>query len=252
MNWAYIRFSTDKQDETQQMQAISEFAKLKGIAIDAFEKDEGVSGGVSYRDRKLLDLVRKMRLGDVLIVSEISRLGRSMSDLNRLISDELKPRKARLIVIKMGIDMDCSHLTAVDEMILFSLSFAAQVEKEMIQQRTQSSIDAKKALLLKNGGFMSKSGQWCTRLGNKPGTIIPEAITAMSRKRSEMSDRWKQESPLYTWVTIQIYKGRKDDDIIQEAGEMYERNPEKYCTRNGRKLGRATYFRWKREILLKN
>ena len=53
--------------------------------------------------------------GDALVVSEISRLGRSMSDLNKLVNDELKPKKLRLIVISMGLDLDCANLKAIDE-----------------------------------------------------------------------------------------------------------------------------------------
>ena len=163
MVYAYIRFSTDKQDQTQQVQALKEWSEPKGIQIDVIEMDEGVSGGVSYKDRRLLGLVQQMKEGDILVVSEISRLGRSMSDLNMLINMELKPRKVRLIVIKMGLDLDCANLKAVDEMVFFAFSFAAQVEKEMIQARTQSAIDARKEALKRDGGFFSKSGRWCSR-----------------------------------------------------------------------------------------
>ena len=64
MNYAYIRFSTDKQDETQQVQALTEYAEKQGLTIDAIEKDEGISGGVSYKDRNLNKLVRMLKKGD--------------------------------------------------------------------------------------------------------------------------------------------------------------------------------------------
>ena len=56
--------------------------------------------------------------GDILIVSEVSRIGRSMSDINKFVNDELKPRGVRLVIVQMGIDLDCSHLKAIDEMLL--------------------------------------------------------------------------------------------------------------------------------------
>src|SRR5574344_1223539 len=96
--------------------------------------------------------------GDMLIVSEISRLGRSMSDINKLVSDELKPRGVRLVVVQMGIDLDCANIKALDEMLLFAFSFAAQLEKELIQNRTQSAIEVRKQKLKNEGSFVSKKG----------------------------------------------------------------------------------------------
>ena len=90
MVYAYLRFSTNSQDEVQQAHALKEFTESHGLTIDVIEKDEGVSGGVSYKDRNLYKIVRKLKPGDTLIVSEISRLGRSMGDLNLLITQELQ------------------------------------------------------------------------------------------------------------------------------------------------------------------
>jgi DNA invertase Pin-like site-specific DNA recombinase len=248
MNYAYIRFSTDKQDESQQAQAIKEWAEPRGITIDYIAKDEGVSGGVSYRDRNLYGLVHKMKKGDVLIVSEISRLGRSMSDLNKLINEELKPRGVRLIVIKMGLDLDCANLKAIDEMIFFAFSFAAQIEKEMIQQRTQSAMDLRKSLIETEGGFVSKEGNWCKHLGRKKGCDLSKARTAAAAVSVSKAKDWRENSPLYSWVTIQVFKRRPRKDILAEAAELYEKNPEKYCTREGKVLSPGHLSVWVREI----
>lgn len=248
MNYAYIRFSTDKQDETQQVQALTEYAERQGMAIDAVEKDEGVSGGVSYRERNLYKLVRKLKKGDALIVSEISRLGRSMSDLNILVNEELKPRGVRLIVIKMGIDLDCSNLKAVDQMLLYAFSFAAQVEKEMIQQRTQSALDARKALIEKDGGFISKSGNFRTRLGNEKGVDMSAAHMVAYINRRNAREEWRRTG-LFAWVELQLRKGRPRKDIIVEAQEMYEKDPDRWCTREGRPLSKAILSRWAKDIL---
>lgn len=248
MNYAYIRFSTTKQDEVQQLQAITEFASQRGLTIDVVEKDEGVSGGVSFRDRNLDGLVKRMRKGDALIVSEISRLGRSMSDLNILINEELKPRQIRLIVIKMGIDIDCSKLKAVDEMVFFALSFAAQVEKEMIQQRTQSAIDARKKLLKEDGGFISKTGRFCTHLGSKKGADMSVPAMAAAIKKKREKEEWRRTG-LFAWVELQLRKGRPRKDIVAEAREMYAKDPERWGTRNGRPLSEAILSLWAKDIL---
>ena len=179
--YAYLRVSTDSQNLMQQQNAINEYIKYKGLTITDVVTDEGVSGGVSYKDRHLYNLVQSLNEGDVIVVSEISRLGRSMSDLNKLVNEELKPRKIRLIIITMGLDLDCSNLKAIDEMILFAFSFSAQVEKEMIQERTRNALEARKKKIVNEGGFYSKKGKWCTKLGND-GKHTQAASIASAKK----------------------------------------------------------------------
>lgn len=138
----------------------------KRFKSDIVITEEGISGGVTYKKRKLgTDALPLLEAGDMLIVAEISRLGRSMSDLNKLINDELKPRKIRLVIVQMGIDLDCGNIKAMDEMILFAFSFAAQLEKELIQERTKSALEVKKKQIEENGYFISKAGNKCTSLG---------------------------------------------------------------------------------------
>lgn len=182
MNYSYIRFSTNSQDEQQQMNNLNNFAKLKGITIDKFIMDEGVSGGVSYKERKLYELVKNMQAGDTLITTEISRLGRSMSDLNKLINDELKPRKIRLIVVQMAIDLDCSNIKAMDEMMLFAFSFAAQLEKELIQSRTINALEARKRKGIAIGGT---NELWGKNTGSDRKKAISKAAYASATKRKE-------------------------------------------------------------------
>ena len=78
MIYGYLRVSTDMQDKNSQKQGVDEFATKKGWKIDEYITDEGVSGGKDPSKRNLgplLDLVKK---GDIIISSEISRLGRDL------------------------------------------------------------------------------------------------------------------------------------------------------------------------------
>lgn len=185
MNYVYIRFSTDQQDERQQMNDIEKYLAAKGLTVDRVERDEGVSGSKSYRDRKLLALVSEMKKGDCLIVSEISRLGRNMGDLNRLINDELKPRGVRLIAIKMSLDLDCGAMRAIDELLLSNFAFAAQLERELIVDRTRSALEARKKAGIEIGGTKNL---W----GKNTGADRSEAIAKMCRASAD-SRRKKAE-----------------------------------------------------------
>ena len=127
-----------------------------------------------------------MSAGDVLIVSEISRLGRSMFDLSKLIHEDLKPRKIRLVVVGMGLDLRCDNLTA---MILNNFSFAAQLEKQLISERTRSALAVKK----KQGILL--------------GSASPKYKIAMSLK----SDKLKQEEIMERGkLRTQHYKENRD------------------------------------------
>lgn len=186
----YGRVSTDKQTLEQQNRTVKEWLTRNDLKADIVVTEEGISGGVTYKKRKLgTEVLPLLEAGDMLIVAEISRLGRSMSDLNKLINDELKPRKIRLVIVQMGIDLDCGNIKAMDEMILFAFSFAAQLEKELIQERTKSALDVRKKKIEQEGGFYSKSGNWCTSLG---GTTTGQAkggqANGEKRRKEAMND----------------------------------------------------------------
>lgn len=155
--YLYSRVSTDQQTLEQQERTAYEWLKAHNMEVNEVVSDFGVSGGVSYADRKLgKELIPRMKEGDVLIVSEISRLGRSMFDLSKLIHDELKPRKLRLIVVGMGIDLNCAKITPIDQLILSNFSFAAELEKHLIRERTLSALAVKKAQGVKLGAASDK------------------------------------------------------------------------------------------------
>lgn len=182
----YSRVSTEKQTLDQQERTVYEWLKSHGMTATHTISDEGVSGGVSYRDRNLgKQVIPMLQEGDTLIVSEISRLGRSMSDINKLVADELKPRGVRLVVVQMGIDLDCANIKALDEMLLFAFAFAAQLEKELIQNRTRSAIEVRRTKLSTDGSFMSKKGRTVTHLGNEKGCSMSEAVKASAQARTE-------------------------------------------------------------------
>lgn len=218
--FVYIRVSTDKQTFMQQQNAIDDYLKSRGMKADEVFADEGVSGSVPYKKRKLAALVEEMQEGDALVVSEISRIGRTMSDLNKFVNDELKPRKLRLIIIKMGLDLDCSNLKAVDEMILFAFGFSAQVEREMLKERTASAMDAIKKDIAEQGFHITKKGKKIDRLGT-PGGMNRKALDASAEKRLQEARR--NPANVFFKKYFENYKARNRGhrlDYAQLADEL--------------------------------
>ncbi|MEL3908800.1 MAG: master DNA invertase Mpi family serine-type recombinase [Treponemataceae bacterium] len=140
MVYAYLRVSTEKQTVENQRFEICNWAKEKQITIDEFV-EEVMSGGISIGHRKLGVLSEQLQTDDVLIVSELSRLGRSllnvMSFLNLCIE-----RKVRIFSIKENFEFADNINSKV---LAFAFSLAAEIERTLISQRTKEALALRKA-----------------------------------------------------------------------------------------------------------
>ena len=85
MIYAYIRVSTDKQTVENQRFEIEKFARIRELNIDKWIS-ETVSGTKSAKKRKLGSLIKKLKKGDTLIASEISRLGRRLMEVMSILN----------------------------------------------------------------------------------------------------------------------------------------------------------------------
>lgn len=136
MIYAYLRVSTDKQDCDNQKQGVIRWLDYKGWKCDEWVIEEGVSGAKDYKARMLGKLVNKTQSGDWVIVSELSRLSRSMINTFELIK-ELSKKGVSVFCIKENMQISDD---ALGLMILSSFAFAAQVERERISQRTKEAL----------------------------------------------------------------------------------------------------------------
>lgn len=171
--YAYHRFSTDKQDAQSQINIIKRCAESKYLKIDEVISDEAICGAVSYKRRNLSELLSRLEAGDTLIISEVSRLTRGgIVELSDIISNFFMARKIRLIVANVGLDVDCTDLTPMTKLQLAMMATFAEIERNNIKQRTKAALAARKQKIEEEGGFYSKSGNWCTSLG---GTTTGQA-----------------------------------------------------------------------------
>lgn len=228
--YLYSRVSTAEQSLDQQERTAMEWLKLHNMQVDEVISDEGVSGKIPYKERSLGKvIIPKIKAGDLLIVSEISRLGRSMADLSLLVNTDLKERRVRLVIASMGIDLDCNKMTAIDQLILSNFAFAGQLERELTSSRTQSALDVRKSLIAEKGGFMSKAGNWTTVLGRKKGTKCkPEwkqhseyLSEAYKEKISSDNNRYKQ------WLQMHEMRARGETlaKIAETMNALAQRAP---------------------------
>lgn len=139
---AYLRVPKDTQDVAHQRLASLEFARRERLAVDDF-LEVSVSSRRSMKERKLDNLLARLASGDTLIVSEVSRLGRSVGEIITTV-DTLVKRQIRLLAIKEGIRLNGAQDLQTRVMVtMFSLF--AEIERELIAMRTKEALAAARA-----------------------------------------------------------------------------------------------------------
>ncbi|MGO9432094.1 recombinase family protein [Rhodoblastus sp.] len=138
---AYLRASTDKQDLSHQKLEILEFARRQGLHVDEYVEIT-VSSRKTSKQRRIDELLQTLVETDTLIVTELSRLGRSTAEVIALVN-ALVERNIRLVAIKQNLDVHRQDMNSKIIITLFSLF--AELERDLISLRTKEALAAKKA-----------------------------------------------------------------------------------------------------------
>lgn len=146
MNYAYIRVSSDKQTVENQRYEIEEFCKKESICVDKWI-EETVSGTYNYNQRKLGRLIKRGKRGDTIICSELSRLGRKMYMIMEILSI-CSNRGCQVWTIKDGFRLGDN---VQSKTLAFAFGIAAEIERNLISQRTREALAQRKAKGIKLG-----------------------------------------------------------------------------------------------------
>lgn len=131
MQYIYSRVSTDKQDTENQL------LKLKELYPTAVVHEETASG---TKQRPILQaLLGQLQKGDILIVAALDRLGRKTSDILSII-ESLEQRGIILKSIREGVD----YSTIAGRLVTQILCSVAEMERNLISERTRNALQAKK------------------------------------------------------------------------------------------------------------
>lgn len=168
MIYGYLRVSSDEQDVNSQRQGVDKFAQDRNWTIDKYITDEGVSGGKDPDKRNLGPLLKLLQKDDIIICSEISRLGRDLY----MVMD----------ILHFCMERECIIYTVKDKFVLgddiqskvlaFAFGLSAEIERQMIRQRTKEGLRLRmrQGVLLGrpigkcNSDEAMKFGEWKERL----------------------------------------------------------------------------------------
>ena len=139
MNYAYIRVSTEYQSYEGQKFEIEQWCGKKSIVIDRWV-EETISGTRQIQYRALGRMLRRMKRGDVLVCTELSRLGRNMMMVMSILNT-CSQKGLSLYSIKDNFELSDSLNSKI---IAFAFSLAAEIERNLISQRTREALAAKK------------------------------------------------------------------------------------------------------------
>ena len=143
---AYIRKSTDKQSFEHQEYEIEQYAEKHNLKIDRWV-EESISSRKELKKRQLGKLLEELQDGDILIATEISRLGRSLLEVMGILQTCLE-KNCQVWTIKESYNLK-NDLQSQLLAVVFSIGVS--IERSLLSQRTKTALDAKKAAGVKLG-----------------------------------------------------------------------------------------------------
>ncbi|MBH08966.1 MAG: hypothetical protein CMG74_01205 [Candidatus Marinimicrobia bacterium] len=212
MNIGYIRVSTDQQGNSviSQKEIISSYSKLKGIEIDDYFVDFGISGKNTIKREKYLELMELVEDGkvDTIVTTSLSRWSRNTLDLLKSV-EVLKKHKVSFEVIKEQVSLN----TPMGEFFVSILGSIYTLERQLTSERTKDVIRNKK-----------KSGKVYSR--------IPYGF--------DSKDGMLVENPLEQRLLRKVKRLRTKGDSYNSISNFLNRN--KYTTKMGKKFTKGIVF----------
>lgn len=188
---AYLRISTTEQDLEKNKAGILHLANDKGLGKVEWVEEQA-SGRISWKKREIAQVLENLQKGDNLIVSELSRLGRSMLECMEILSIASQ-KEVNLYAVKGKWQLDQSIQSKI---IAMAFAMAAEIERDLISQRTREALAAKKKAGMKLG---RPKGSGKSKLDPHRPEI--EALLAQGSTQKYIANRYKTtEANLSRWL----------------------------------------------------
>jgi DNA invertase Pin-like site-specific DNA recombinase len=140
MIYAYLRVSTDRQSVENQRHELLRFANDQHLLIETWV-EETISSTKSLDERKLSTLLASLHPGNILIISELSRLGRSLFEIMSILHI-LMEREVHVLTVKERYELGN---TISAKVLAFAFGLSAEIERSLISARTKEGLARRKA-----------------------------------------------------------------------------------------------------------
>ena len=188
---AYLRVSTQDQDLEKNKSELLMLAHRNSLGEVSFV-EEIVSGKVNWNKRKIAQVLSSLDRGDNLLISELSRLGRSMLEVMEILSIAVQ-RGVNIYAIKGNWQLNNSIQSKI---VAMAYALASEIERDLISQRTKEALRFKK----ENGVILGRpKGSGSSKLDEYKPEI--EALIANGSTKRFIANRYNtSESNLYRWL----------------------------------------------------
>jgi len=188
----YLRVSTGNQDLEKNKADILKYANNQKLGnVDFVE--EVVSGKVSWKQRRIKEVIDSLDKDDWLIVAELSRFGRSMLEVVEIIS-ELKRKEVNIHAIKNNWTLNGSIESKI---LLMAFSMASEIERDLLSARTKEALRVRKASGVK---FGRPKGPGKSKLDEHKDEIIALLRDGVPKKRVAKKYNTSIVN-LYNWIS---------------------------------------------------
>lgn len=154
MNIAYMRVSTTKQNNDSQKLDIDKYCKRNDIVVNDYV-EVIISSRKTNKQREIDATLDKLNKNDILVVNSLDRLGRSVIEVMQIIK-EVQDKEIELHLIRENIIIE-KDSNAITKMLLTMLAGMAEMERNLISERTKSSLNSLKNKGVKLGRNYSKA-----------------------------------------------------------------------------------------------
>jgi len=214
--FGYLRVSTIDQDTEKNKSDILSFANSKGFIGQVTFIEEKISGLKSWKKRKLFDLVQDMNSGDVLIVPELSRLGRSLRDVLDVLN-ELTEKKVCVYSVKEAFQINGDDMQS--KVMRTMLGLFGEIERDLISARTREGLKAAR----EKGVILGRpKGPGKSKLDKHRPEI--EALLKTGSTKRYIAERYKTSGPnLWNWLKKNKINIKPDIDFALEKAALNDR-----------------------------
>jgi DNA invertase Pin-like site-specific DNA recombinase len=191
MIYGYTRVSTHEQSLESQKNMISRYGMDHKLIVDKWIALE-ISSRKSSRERGIDALIERLFPQDIVITSELSRLGRSIKEILNIIEMITREKQARLILIKQNLDLNPNDTNNITNKVLITVfSMLAELERDFISERTKEGL---RAIVAKG-----------IRLGKPKGTLQDSMY---DKDREKIFHLYKLGVPLHKIISTHLGYGK--------------------------------------------
>lgn len=210
---AYIRISTNKQDEASQREIVAQWCSQNGRTITGYATDQA-SGALPWQQRALSFALNDSSAGDTIVVSEISRIARSTVGVLTFLQ-AAAAKQVSVVAIRSGITLDGSTASKI---VVTVLAMAAEIERDLLRDRTKAALDARKARGLPVGRQVGATGR-----SNKLDGRQQEVSTLLAAKVSKCAIA----------RVLSVSRGTLDAFLAKEQAKKQATDPAENQTNEG-------------------